>query len=39
MESSGVIDDRAFDGEPNDDDEDDTYGDRDGLDELPADGS
>jgi len=39
MESSGVIDNHAFDGEPNDDDEDDKYGDRDGLDELPGDGS
>jgi hypothetical protein len=36
MESSGIIDNHAFDGEPNDDDEDDKYGDRDGLDELPG---
>jgi hypothetical protein len=36
MESSGVIDNHAFDGEPNDDDEEDKYGDREGLDALPG---
>lgn len=39
MEASGVIDEHAFDGEPNHDDNEDKYGDQAKLDDLPGDGS
>jgi hypothetical protein len=39
MESSGLIDERAYEGEPNHDDNVDKYGDRAKLDDLPGDGS
>jgi hypothetical protein len=39
MEESGVIDEHAFDGEPNHDDNVDKYGDQAKLDDLPGDGS
>jgi hypothetical protein len=39
MESSGIIDEHAFDGEPNYDDNEDKYGEQAKEDDLPSDGS
>lgn len=39
MESSGIIDEHAFDGEPNHDDNVDKYGEEGNEDDLPGDGS
>lgn len=39
MEASGRIDERAYDGEPNHDDNTDKYGEQARLDDLPGDGS
>jgi hypothetical protein len=39
MESSGIIDMHAYDGEPNLDDNEDKYGDDQKEDDLPGDGA